>query len=38
MYFEFYGCKIDNFQMKNCDSSLIVAYNIDYEYLLGPPH
>ena len=34
----FHGCKIDNFQMKNCDIFLIFAQNIDLGYTLEPPH
>ena len=33
----FYGCKKDNFQMKNCDGFLIFAQNIDFGYRLEPP-
>ena len=33
----FYGCKNDNFQMKNCDIFLIFAQNIDRGYTLEPP-
>ena len=32
----FHGCKNDNFQMKNCDSFLIFAQNIDCGYRLEP--
>ena len=32
-----YGCKNDNFQMKNCDIFLIFAQNIDCGYTLEPP-
>ena len=34
----FHGCKIDNFQMKNCDIFLIFAKNIDCGCTLEPPH
>ena len=34
----FYGCKNDNFQMKNSDIFLIFAQNIDCGYTLEPPH
>ena len=34
----FHGCKNNNFQMKNCDSFLIFAQNIDCRYPLEPPH
>ena len=34
----FYGCKNDNFQMKNCDIFLIFAQNIDRGYTFEPPH
>ena len=30
--------KNDNFQMKNCDSFLISAQNIDCGYMLEQPH
>ena len=33
----FHGCKIDNFQMKNCDIFLVFAQNIDCGYSLEPP-
>ena len=33
----FHSLKIDNFQMKNCDSFLIFAQNIDCGYTLEPP-
>ena len=33
----FHGCKIDNFQIKNCDIFLIFAQNIDCGYMLEPP-
>ena len=33
----FHGCKNDNFQMKNCDSFLIFAQNIDRGDTLEPP-
>ena len=33
----FHGCKDDYFQMKNCDSFLIFAQNIDCGYTLEPP-
>ena len=33
----FYGCKKDNYQMKNCDVLLIFAQNIDCGYTLEPP-
>ena len=33
----FYGCKNDNFQMKNYDIFLIFAQNIDCGYTLEPP-
>ena len=33
----FHGCKNGNFQMKNCDSFLIFAQNIDCGYTLEPP-
>ena len=33
----FHCCKIDNFQMKNCDVFLIFAQNIDCGYILEPP-
>ena len=33
----FHGRKNDNFQMKNCDSFLIFAQNIDCGYTLEPP-
>ena len=32
----FHGCKNNNFQMKNCDSFLIFAQNIDCGYTLEP--
>ena len=37
---DFYGCKNDNFQMKNSDIFLIFAQKIDYGYMLyvEPPH
>ena len=34
----FHGCKNDNFHMKNSDSFLIFAQNIDRGYTLEPPH
>ena len=34
----FHGCKIYNFQKKNCDIFLIFAQNIDCGYMLEPPH
>ena len=34
----FHGCKNDTFQMKNWDSFLIFAQNIDRGYTLEPPH
>ena len=35
----FYGCKNENFQMKNnnCDTFLIFAQNINRGYTLEPP-
>ena len=33
----FYGCKNDNFQMKNCDIFHIFAQGIDRGYTLEPP-
>ena len=32
----FHGSKDYNFQMKNCDSFLILAQNIDCGYMLEP--
>ena len=34
----FQACKNDNFQMKNCNSFLTFAQNIDFEYTFEPPH
>ena len=34
----FHGCKNNNFQMKNCDTFLIFAKNIDCGYTLESPH
>ena len=34
----FHGCKNHNFLMKNCDTFLIFAQNIDRVYTLEPPH
>ena len=33
----FYGCKNDNFQMKNCDFFHFLAQNIDCGYMLEAP-
>ena len=33
----FHGCENDNFQVKNCDTFLIFAQNIDRGYTLEPP-
>ena len=34
----FDGCKNDNFLMKNCNSFLIIAQNIDCWHTLEPPY
>ena len=34
----FHSCKNNNFQMKNCDTFLILAQNIDFGNTLEQPH
>ena len=34
----FHGCKNDNFRLKVFDYFHIFAQNIDYGYMLEPPH